>query len=94
MVLDLSDGRPGPSPALGIGKPRPLVQTSFEHSADLSPDGRWLAYQSNSSGTFEVYVRPFPDVAGGQWLVSTAGGSERAGRQTDRSCSTAIPRAR
>ena len=77
MVLELSDGRPGPSPAPGIGKPRPLVQTSFEeHTADLSPDGRWLAYQSNGSGTFEVYVRPFPDVAGGQWLVSTAGGSE------------------
>jgi Tol biopolymer transport system component len=77
MVLELSDGGPGPSPAPGIGKPRPLVQTSFEeHTADLSPDGRWLAYQSNGSGTFEVYVRPFPDVAGGQWLVSTAGGSE------------------
>jgi serine/threonine-protein kinase len=67
IVLDLG----------GIGKPSPLLQTSFEeHSADLSPDGRWLAYQSNSSGAFEVYVRPFPDVAGGQWLVSTAGGSE------------------
>ena len=77
MVLELGDGRSGPSPALGVGKPSPLVQTSFEeHSADLSPDGRWLAYQSNSSGAFEVYVRPFPDVAGGQWLVSTAGGTE------------------
>ena len=45
-------------------------------NAEISPDGRWLAYQSNSSGVFEVYVRPFPDVAGGQWLVSTAGGTE------------------
>jgi eukaryotic-like serine/threonine-protein kinase len=76
MLLDLSDARPG-SPQPSADRTSPLVQTSFEeHSADLSPDGRWLAYQSNSSGRFEVYVRPFPDVAAGQWLVSTAGGSE------------------
>ena len=45
-------------------------------NAEISPDGRWIAYQSNSSGAFEVYVRPFPDVESGQWLVSTAGGAE------------------
>jgi serine/threonine-protein kinase len=53
------------------------VQTPFEEiNAEISPDGRWLAYQSNSSGAFEVYVRPFPDVASGQYPVSTGGGTE------------------
>jgi eukaryotic-like serine/threonine-protein kinase len=42
----------------------------------LSPDGRWLAYVSNESGTFEVYVRPFPNTADGRWQISTAGGVE------------------
>jgi eukaryotic-like serine/threonine-protein kinase len=53
---------------------RPFVKTSFsEGNAAFSPDGRWLAYQSNESGRFEVYVRSFPD--GGQTIrVSTDGG--------------------
>ena len=41
----------------------------------LSPDGKWLAYSSDESGTFEVYVRPFPDVGTARWQVSTAGGT-------------------
>jgi serine/threonine-protein kinase len=77
MIVDLGDGRRAQSLSSGVGEQRPLVQTSFEEiNAEISPDGRWLAYQSNSSGTFEVYVRPFPDVASGQWLVSTTGGAE------------------
>lgn len=40
----------------------------------LSPDGRWLAYQSTESGSMEIYVRPFPDVAAGRWQVSVGGG--------------------
>ena len=40
----------------------------------FSPDGRWVAYQTNESGRFEVVVQPFPD-AGGKWQVSTAGGA-------------------
>jgi serine/threonine-protein kinase len=40
----------------------------------VSPDGQWMAYQSNESGKDEVYVRPFPDVSKGQWQVSTNGG--------------------
>jgi hypothetical protein len=42
----------------------------------LSPDGRWLAYASNESGTMEVYVRPFPETGTAKWQVSTAGGSQ------------------
>ncbi len=40
----------------------------------VSPDGRWLAYASDESGTAEIYVRPFPDAGSARWQVSTAGG--------------------
>jgi len=54
---------------------QPLVQTMFgERNAEIAPDGRWLAYESNESGREEIYVRPFPDVSGGRWQVSTGGG--------------------
>ena len=53
----------------------PLLETRFEERGGIvSPDGRWLAYESNSSGRFEIYVRPFPNVGDGQWQVSNAGG--------------------
>ena len=53
----------------------PLVRTKFDEvNAEISPDGRWLAYQSDESGREEVYVRPFPDVDSGRWQVSTSGG--------------------
>src|SRR5262245_14393981 len=64
-------------PLTGDRRPRPLMQTPFnELNAEVSPDGRWLAYQSNESGLDEVYVRPFPDVDAGKWPVSTGGGSQ------------------
>lgn len=54
----------------------PLVQTGFsEQNGIVSPDNRWLAYEANESGQFEVYVRPFPDVDRGRWQVSTGGGT-------------------
>jgi hypothetical protein len=63
-------------PLSGQGKPFPVVQTPFEETAgQLSPDGRWVAYQSNESGVVQIYVRPFPG-PGDQWQVSTAGGSQ------------------
>jgi Tol biopolymer transport system component len=56
------------------GEPKPFVNSSFsERGPAFSPDGRWLAYQSNESGNYEVYVRPFPG-PGGKWQVSTGGG--------------------
>lgn len=59
----------------GRRESKPLVQTKFrEMNAELSPDGRWLAYQSNESGRDEIYVRPFPDVSAGTWQVSSSGG--------------------
>jgi serine/threonine-protein kinase len=47
-------------------------------SAEISPNGRWLAYQSNESGRDEIYVRPYPNVEGRRILISTAGGSRPA----------------
>jgi serine/threonine-protein kinase len=41
----------------------------------VSPDGRWMAYQSDETGRFEIYVRPYPAVESGRWLVSTTGGT-------------------
>jgi serine/threonine-protein kinase len=55
----------------------PLLATTFgERNGEVSPDGRWLAYNSNESGRDEVYVRPFPDVNTGRWQVSRGGGSQ------------------
>jgi serine/threonine-protein kinase len=53
----------------------PLVQTpQDERNGIVSPDGRWLAYEANDSGMFDVYVRPFPEVNTGRWQISTNGG--------------------
>ena len=40
----------------------------------MSPDGRWMAYDSNESGQLQVYVRPFPNVSDAQYQVSNDGG--------------------
>jgi serine/threonine-protein kinase len=54
----------------------PLLNSpAREVSPALSPDGRWLAYESDESGTSEVYVRPFPDVASARWQISLSGGT-------------------
>lgn len=63
-------------PMTGDRKPFPVLRTAFEEQdAHFSPDGRWMAYQSNESGKSEVYVRPFPGPGGSQ-LVSTSGGTQ------------------
>ncbi len=49
-----------------------------ERSPTLSPDGRWLAYMSNESGRWEVYVRSFPDVDARRWQISVRGGTSPA----------------
>lgn len=59
------------------GTPEPFLKTpASEYAPAFSPDGRWIAYASDESGRFEVFVRPFPaDSGGGKWQVSTAGGA-------------------
>ena len=53
-----------------------LVHTPFaEFNAEISPDGHYLAYQSNESGKDEVYVRPYPKVNDGRWQISIGGGT-------------------
>ena len=57
------------------GKKQLLHEDYDEDYPLISPDGRWMAYQSNESGRYEVYVRPFPDVdRGGKWQISAEGG--------------------
>ena len=72
----------GERPSAGSGRPEPVegrkpfavLQSSFDEiEGQFSPDGRWLAYASNESGPYEIYLRTFPE-AGGQRQVSVAGG--------------------
>ena len=79
FILRLSSGSPTADIVLwhrGDTATVPLVASPVfnEVSPALSPDGRWLAYSSNESGRFEVYVRPYPNVDAGRWQVSQAGG--------------------
>ncbi len=72
-------------PLEGEKTPQALVHTHFdERIAALSPNGRWLAYQSDESGRFEVYVQAFPGL-GGKSQISTDGGTgpvwARSGRE-------------
>jgi eukaryotic-like serine/threonine-protein kinase len=59
----------------GERRAQPLMETTFtERNGELSPDGRWIAYESDESGQLQIYVRPFPKVDAGRWQVSTGGG--------------------
>ena len=65
----------GDKNGLKAGKPEVFLQTpAIERDPSFSPDGRWLAYTSDESGTFQVYVRAFPD-KGGRWQISSSGGA-------------------
>jgi eukaryotic-like serine/threonine-protein kinase len=53
-----------------------LLQTPFEEQrGTISPDGHWLAYESNNSGQFEIRVRPFPKTSVAEYQISTSGGT-------------------
>lgn len=55
----------------------PLVQTPFvERNAELSPDGRWLAYEANDTNQFQIYVRPYPDYDRERIQLTTSGGTQ------------------
>ncbi len=56
---------------------QPRFQSQFkEDKGMISPDGHWIAYDSNESGQSEIYVRPFPNVEEGKWQISRDGGTE------------------
>jgi len=62
-------------PLFGDRQPFPFLQTKFrEIGGVFSPDARWIAYASDESGSFQVYVQSFPP-SGGQWQVSSEAGS-------------------
>ena len=62
-----------------------LLRVQAAYNADISPDGKWLLYQSTESGRAEIHVRPFPNVNGGHWQISNSGGTKpvwaRSGRE-------------
>ncbi len=67
----------------GNRKKVPVVRTDFEErEAQFSPDGKWIAYQSNQSGSFEIYVQPFPG-PGTPLPISTNGGAQVRWRGTE-----------
>ena len=71
-------------PLFGDRRAFPVMQTQFiEEQAHLSPDGQWMAYVSNESGRWEVYLQGFPR-SSGKWQVSTAGGSQPRWRRDGR----------
>jgi hypothetical protein len=80
----------GEAPSGGVdavdlpGGVRPTSLNRTYADATLSPDGRWLAYQSNESGADQIYVRPFPNVNDGHWQVSADGGHHPAWSRSSR----------
>ncbi len=80
LVLRTDNAGPGAGDIVGVRTsgdttPVPLVATRFtELKPAVSPDVRWIAYESNESGTSQVYVRPFPNTNDGRWQVSLRGG--------------------
>ena len=69
LIFDSIDPKDGVNvmalPLTGTPEPFVAVATGFdERNGQLSPDGRWIAYESNKSGRYEVYVQPFPGQGG------------------------------
>lgn len=71
-------------PATG-GKPTLYLQTPFDKiHGQVSPDGKWLAYTTNESGTYQIVVQSFPDPAGGKSTITADGGVEPKWRRDGR----------
>ena len=66
-----------------------LRTAAYESAPQFSPDGRWLAYVSDESGRFEIYVQPYPG-PGGKYQISTEGGQSRCGIPAGGNCSIAV----
>jgi len=71
-------------PGLRAGKPEVFLQTPFHERCPMfSPDGRWLAYMSDESGTYRVYVQGFPDRGGKRQISTDPGGYPAWSRKVD-----------
>ena len=79
LVFSEPDSQPHDLYTLQLDSERkvlPLLNGSYdEHNGEVSPNGRWLAYQSDESGSTEIYVRPFPNVGDSRTKISTGGGT-------------------
>jgi hypothetical protein len=81
LVLRTVNSAARPSDIVALRPARDTAPTlrvqgdSRKYAPAISPDGRWLAYTSDETGDEEVWVRPFPSLDMGKWLVSTSGGS-------------------
>jgi serine/threonine-protein kinase len=72
--------------AVGDSVLQPVAAEPYDEKGfSLSPDGRWIAYESTETGRDEIYVRPFPNAQDGKWQISTSGGTNpkfsRSGRE-------------
>jgi len=66
-------------------KESPFVESPFDKiHGRLSSDGRWLAYATNDSGTYQIVVQSFPDPNGGKWQITAQGGVEPKWRHDGR----------
>ena len=64
-------------PLAGDRKPRPFLESQFDKfHARVSPNGRYIAFATNETGTYQVVVHTFPDPSGGKWTISAEGGVE------------------
>jgi Tol biopolymer transport system component len=71
-------------PVDGSSKPFPVVQTNFdERDGQFSPDGHWIAFESNETGRYEIYLQPFPG-PGPKVPVSSSGGAQVRWRRDGR----------
>jgi eukaryotic-like serine/threonine-protein kinase len=72
-------------PLFGDRKPGAFLESSFDRiQSRVSPDGNFLAYTTNESGTFQIVVQTFPDPNGGKWQISAEGGVEPKWRRDGR----------
>jgi Tol biopolymer transport system component len=69
----------------GEPKASPFIESPFDKAqARISPDGRWITYITNDSGTYQVVVQSFPDPNGGKWQITAQGGIEPKWRHDGR----------
>ena len=78
-------------PLFGDRKPFPVVQSqSNKEDPSFSADGKWLAYDSDESGQYEIFVEPFPG-PGAKTPISNQGGRGLGGRATGGNCFLSSP---